>query len=104
MNSKLNYQKKLGHWDQVNLLAKQILQYSPDQWNVYLDYITSALHLADSENENLPETVNATVNEATNFITRQQEENSKCRGPYLAKIELQSRLLAKRDKDVKIGN
>ena len=40
-NAKLMYQKKLDHWDQVNVLAKDILQKCPDQWDVYLDYITS---------------------------------------------------------------
>jgi len=48
-NAKLMYQKKLDHWDQVNVLAKDILQKCPDQWDVYLDYITSTFRLVDSQ-------------------------------------------------------
>ena len=103
VNSKLNYQKKLEKWDKVNLLAKEILLKSPDQWNVYLDYITSALRLADAGHEAVEETVDATVSEAEKFICMQEEKNPKCRGPFLAQIELRSRLIARRDKDVKLS-
>jgi N-terminal acetyltransferase B complex non-catalytic subunit len=107
VNTKLTYLKKLDHWDQVNGLSKDILQKNPDQWNVYLDYITSIFRLVDdSENvkKNLPENVDKSVADAVNFISFQKENNSMCRGPFLAQIELHSRLLARRDKDAKIGN
>ena len=49
---KLDYLKKLEKWHLVNSLAKKILQHTPDQWNVYLDYITSVFHVIDDENSN----------------------------------------------------
>jgi len=103
INSKLNYQKKLEHWDQVNILAKDILHKNPDQWIVYLDYITSILRLVDIADPNVAECVDSTVPQAVNFITYQKDTNPKCRGPYLAQIELHSRLLARREKDVHIS-
>ena len=46
---KLDYLKKLDKWSLVNSLAKDMLQQTPDQWNVYLDYITSVFHLIDQQ-------------------------------------------------------
>ena len=43
------------------------------------------------------EIVDTGLQDAVNFITLQQEKNSKCRGPFLAHMELQSRLIARRD-------
>ena len=103
VTAKLNYQKKLEHWDKVNILAKVILQKNPDQWNVYLDYITSILRMVDDVSGNFPENVDSSVEEAVNFITFQKDTNTKCRGPFLAQIELHSRLLARRDKDAKLS-
>ncbi len=100
ISSKLNYQKKLENWEQVNVIAKDILQKSPDQWNVYLDYITSIFRLVDS-NRDHAENVDCTVRDAVGFITFQKENNAKCRGPYLAQIELQSRILARQHADAK---
>lgn len=101
ITSKLTYQKKLENWGHVNLLAKDILQKYPDQWDVYLDYITSIFRLVDAANSDLPENVDSSVQEAVSFITFQKDNNSKCRGPYLAQIELHSRLLARRDANAK---
>ena len=103
-NAKLMYQKKLEQWDQVNVLAKDILQKYPDQWDVYLDYITSTFRLVDSETKSgWSEEVDATVGDAIKFIAFQREHNGKCRGPFLAQIELHSRLLARRAEDVKMA-
>ena len=41
--------------------------------------------------------VDTRLEDAVNFITLQQDKNSKCRGPFLAQMELQSRLIARRD-------
>lgn len=104
ISSKLTYQKKLENWGQVNLLAKEILQSYPDQWDVYLDYITSIFRLVDeSSSDGLPDNVDSSVEEAVSFITFQKDNNPKCRGPYLAQIELHSRLLARRDANAKQG-
>ena len=85
------------------MLAKDILHKNPDQWIVYLDYITSILRLVDIADPNVAECVDSTVPQAVSFITYQKDNNPKCRGPYLAQIELHSRLLARREKDVHIS-
>ena len=41
--------------------------------------------------------VDTGLEDAVNFITLQQDKNSKCRGPFLAQMGLQSRLIARRD-------
>lgn len=46
---KIDYLKKLEKWTSVNSLAKEMLQQTPDQWNVYLDYITSVFHILDNQ-------------------------------------------------------
>ena len=43
------------------------------------------------------EIVDTGLEDAVSFITFQQEHNSKCRAPFLAQMELQSRLIARRD-------
>ena len=50
-NKKIDYLKKLEKWNLVNSLAKEILQNTPDQWNIYLDYITSVFHIIDHNSE-----------------------------------------------------
>ena len=57
----------------------------------------------DLDDSDFPDDVDANVEEAVKFITVQQENNPKCRGPFLAEIELHSRLLARRDKDAKLS-
>ena len=103
INTKINYRKKLENWDHVNLLAKEILLKSPDQWNIYLDYITSVFRLVDDDSKDWPENVDSCVRDAVNFITFQKENNPKCRGPFLAQIELHSRLLARRNAEATQG-
>ena len=103
INTKLNYHKKLEAWDQVNLLSKDILQRHPDQWNVYLEYITAVFRMVDQDTKNWPESVDSCVPDAVNFITFQKENHPKCRGPFLSQIELHSRLLARRDKDATLS-
>lgn len=55
------------------------------------------------DNLNFSHDVDANVEEATKFINGQQGNNPKCRGPFLAEIELHSRLIARRDKDAKLS-
>ncbi len=47
--------------------------------------------------------VDSTVEDARRFILSQQEANTKCRGPYLAEMELQCRLVARRDEKANEG-
>ena len=44
---KIDYLKKLEKWSSVQSLAKEMLQNAPDQWNVYVDYVSSVFHLLD---------------------------------------------------------
>ena len=46
---KIDYLKKLEKWGLVNSLAKEMLVQTPDQWNIYLDYITSVFHIIDQK-------------------------------------------------------
>ena len=110
---RLEFLKKLEMWPQVNILAKQMLIKNPDQWNVYLDYVHSVFLMVDQGKLNLllditvyqinffakgkdtSDEVDATPDEALKFIQKQQNENQKCRGPYLAELELESRLMAR---------
>ena len=101
---KIDYLKKLQKWEQVNSLAKDVLQQNPDQWSLYLDYITSVFHIIDDNIENKgevnDETVDKGIEDAVSFITFQQDHHTKCRAPFLAQMELQSRLIARRDPNV----
>ena len=48
-SKKLEYLRRLEMWPRVNVLSKNMLHKSPDQWNVYLDYITSVFRLIDAK-------------------------------------------------------
>jgi len=101
-NKRLEYLKKLGKWQEVNALVKKMLRKEPDQWNVYQDYITSVFLIVDQNKEGSGTDAGVAgggggVEEAFEFIESQRRENPKCRGPLLAHIELQSRLVARRD-------
>lgn len=74
-------------------MSDTVPPFRPDQWAEYLDYLMSVFRLAESEPKNHPETVDATVIQASRFLTSQQEENQTCRGPYLAEMELCVRVL-----------
>ena len=50
-SKKLEYLRRLELWPRVNVLAKNMLHKNPDQWNVYLDYITSVFRLIDAKEE-----------------------------------------------------
>ncbi|XP_040566577.1 N-alpha-acetyltransferase 25, NatB auxiliary subunit [Lepeophtheirus salmonis] len=88
--------KQIGRWKDVCRLSKESLVDNPDQWNLYLDYITSIYKLIDgvyeeeeSEEENSQSNgVDASISIANDFCVEQQTKNPVCRGPYLAQIEL----------------
>ena len=62
---------------------------SEDQWDLYLDYITSVFRLVDSGSSEVG------LETGLGFISRQQEKHQRARGPFLAEIELQTRNLAR---------
>ena len=63
--------------------------FSEDHWNLYMDYITSVFRLTDAGNSDI------TVKTALDFVDEQQQKFPKNRGPFLAQIEVQTRLLAR---------
>jgi hypothetical protein len=54
-----------------------------------MDYITSVFRLTDAGNSEI------TVKTALDFVEEQQQKFPKNRGPFLAQIEVQARLLAR---------
>jgi len=50
-NKRLEFQQKVGNWEEVSRLARNELLNHPDQWNVYQSYITAVLLL---QSTNLP--------------------------------------------------
>ena len=64
-------------------------RFSEDHWNLYLDYITSVFRLTDAGNAEI------STETALQFIHEQQNKFPKNRGPFLAEIELQTRMLAR---------
>ena len=66
---RIDYLKKLEKWRMVNSLAKEILQTAPDQWNVYLDYITSVFYILDHKESD------DGANEVTNILFLTYDKN-----------------------------
>jgi hypothetical protein len=90
----------------IKVISSLKFRFSPDQWNVYLDYVTSVFRLIDADklaSDGIVDDpdVDWTVEAARKFIVSQQQKNEKCRGPRLAELELQCRLLARRDEAAK---
>lgn len=56
---------------------------------------------SESSEEKNNDEIDSTVESARNYILSQQQSNVKCRGPYLAEMELQCRLVARRDEKAK---
>ena len=72
------------------------VRFSPDQWSVYQDYITSVFHTIDSGCKS-EDDADSSVEAARAFLEAQKSDHPKLRGPRLAAIELLCRLLARRD-------
>lgn len=68
--------------------------FSEDHWNLYLDFITSVFRLVDTGSNGDV----ISVEKALAFIHEQQVKFPKNRGPFLAQIELQTRLVARSGK------
>ncbi|KAM4052844.1 N-alpha-acetyltransferase 25, NatB auxiliary subunit [Anomaloglossus baeobatrachus] len=95
--------KKLSRWPECNALSKRLLLLNSDDWQFYLSYFDSVFHLIDetwtppSEGAmSLEGNLDYTIEQVVAFIEEQIESDSKnprpLRGPYLAKLELISRL------------
>ncbi|XP_050315955.1 phagocyte signaling-impaired protein [Anthonomus grandis grandis] len=106
---KLDYFKKLKKWHQINVLCKAILNETFDFWNVWKDYIHSAIELSNiTENgdNSLPvgesDTPDNSAEKCHEFICSVLEVGARnsfsLRGTYLARFELCLRL---REKNMK---
>ncbi|KAM9329702.1 N-alpha-acetyltransferase 25, NatB auxiliary subunit [Gastrophryne carolinensis] len=95
--------KKLQKWPECNALSKRLLLQNPDDWQFYLSYFDSLLHLVDepwTPPEDGPMSTEGdlhyTIEQAVRFVEDQIEGDSKnprpLRGPHLAKLELIKRL------------
>nr|DBA23203.1 TPA: hypothetical protein GDO54_014139 [Pyxicephalus adspersus] len=95
--------KKLSKWPECNALSKRLLLQNPDDWQFYLSYFDSVLHLVDdSWTPPLKGPMSAegdldhTLEQAVRFVEDQIEGDTKnprpLRGPHLAKLELIQRL------------
>ncbi len=109
--------KKLEMWSDVNVFVKEMLRNSPDQWSVYLDYVTSVFHVLDKkkkkgesnhvnseekQEDDDDEDLDDSLSSARAFLLSQKDlvgDTSSLRGPFLAEIEFKCRLLARREED-----
>jgi hypothetical protein len=85
-------QTRIARFANVSEVDKYLFKtflHSEDHWNLYMDYITSVFRLTDSGSSEI------TVKTALDFVDEQQKKFPKNRGPFLAQIEVQTRLLAR---------
>ncbi|XP_076254077.1 phagocyte signaling impaired [Rhynchophorus ferrugineus] len=106
-NMKLSFLKKLGKWQQVNILCKSILNECFDKWDIWKDYVNSVFELSDmgvngdstGDQESDVDTYDNTAEKCHEFICGIIESGAEnsflLRGPYLARFELCSKLQEK---------
>ncbi|GFR60420.1 N-alpha-acetyltransferase 25, NatB auxiliary subunit-like [Elysia marginata] len=98
---------KLEKWDRVNIIYKQLLNHTPDDWAFWLTYLDSGFHMVDggfvcngaegddgekksaSEADHSTELMWAYISEKISAM----ENSAQLRGPYLARLEFLRRLL-----------
>lgn len=103
-NKRLDFQQKVGNWEEVSRLARNELIDQPDQWAVYQSYVTAVLLLQstncpDQQEEEYhlePDRIDRTAREAQQLLAQLQSRHPLLRGPFLAELELISRLWASR--------
>ncbi|GFO09844.1 N-alpha-acetyltransferase 25, natb auxiliary subunit-like [Plakobranchus ocellatus] len=100
---------KLGKWDRVNSIYKQLLNHTPDDWAFWLAYLDSGFHMVDEGfvcNGEEEAEANKSAKDADSsaelmwaYICEKisaMENGVQMRGPYLARIEFLRRLLARK--------
>ncbi|KAM5194655.1 N-alpha-acetyltransferase 25, NatB auxiliary subunit isoform 2-T2 [Mantella aurantiaca] len=98
--------KKLSKWPECNALSKRLLLQNPDDWQFYISYFDSVMHLVDSSWTPPAESpvsaegdLDHTLDQAVRFVEDQilgDSENPRpLRGPHLAKLELIRRLTSR---------
>ncbi|KAK3804416.1 hypothetical protein RRG08_006716 [Elysia crispata] len=102
---------KLGKWDRVNIIHKQLLNHTPDDWAFWLTYLDSGFHMVDEDfvcnggaDGDDGEKKSATdADYSTQLMWTYISEKISCmensvqlRGPYLARLEFLRRLLVRK--------
>ncbi|KAK1800814.1 hypothetical protein P4O66_005996, partial [Electrophorus voltai] len=95
---------RLEQWPECNALSRKLLLKNPDDWQFYLSYFDSLFNLIDQswtppeEGDHSTEgEVHCSVAQAIGFVeerlaSEEVKETRPLRGPYLARLELISRL------------
>ncbi|XP_058128733.1 phagocyte signaling-impaired protein [Anopheles ziemanni] len=92
---KIDLLKKLNKWGELNRLLKELLLQDQDRWDYYQDYINSTFELIKVGET--PDGTDHTVEMCHEFLCDIIEAQAKkCRGPYLARLELNRRMLEQR--------
>ncbi|XP_049535550.1 phagocyte signaling-impaired protein [Anopheles darlingi] len=87
--------KKLDKWDELNRLLKELLLQEQDRWDFYQEYIASTFRLIEAGEK--PEGADYSVEMCHEFLCDIIEaQPKKFRGPYLARLELNRRMIEKR--------
>jgi len=81
---------KLNRWDEAHLLTKELLStHEPDDW-AYWTTCIDTLFMLRAESK---ETGDERLKELQAFIKEIQDKHSYCRGPFLAELEFEGRLM-----------
>uniref|UniRef100_A0A4W4FDN9 N-alpha-acetyltransferase 25, NatB auxiliary subunit n=1 Tax=Electrophorus electricus TaxID=8005 RepID=A0A4W4FDN9_ELEEL len=95
---------RLEQWPECNALSRKLLLKNPDDWQFYLSYFDSLFNLIDQSwtppeegNHSAEGEVHCSVAQAIGFVeerlaSEEVKETRPLRGPYLARLELISRL------------
>uniref|UniRef100_A0A2M4AKV0 Phagocyte signaling-impaired protein n=1 Tax=Anopheles triannulatus TaxID=58253 RepID=A0A2M4AKV0_9DIPT len=87
--------KKLNKWDELNRLLKELLLQEQDRWDFYQEYIASTFRLIEAGEK--PDGADYSVEMCHEFLCDIIEaQPKKFRGPYLARLELNRRMIEKR--------
>uniref|UniRef100_A0A182YG95 Phagocyte signaling-impaired protein n=1 Tax=Anopheles stephensi TaxID=30069 RepID=A0A182YG95_ANOST len=84
--------KQLNKWGELNRLLKELLLQEQDRWDYYQDYINSTFELIKAGDK--PDGADYTVEMCHEFLCDIIEaQPKKFRGPYLARLELNRRMV-----------
>ncbi|XP_053680205.1 phagocyte signaling-impaired protein [Anopheles nili] len=92
---KIDLLKKLNKWGELNRFLKELLLQEQDRWDYYQDYINSTFELIKAGDK--PDGADHTVEMCHEFLCGVIEaQPKKFRGPYLARLELNRRMVEQR--------
>ncbi|CAG5115797.1 unnamed protein product [Candidula unifasciata] len=90
---------KLLQWDKANVIYKDLLNQTPDDWTFWLNYLETGFHMVDSGFTPTPGEEDSTVESMHAFLLEklgQLEGGVLIRGPYLAQIEFLKNLIQRK--------